>query len=169
MIGAPDDNYRPSKVILSGSWSFSVWQCWRCQYLYGTANGLNAAETSSIYKIAFLGSGYSRVADEFGAALSLGDLNSDGFLDLVIGAPGETINGHNNAGATHILRQRESNKRIRRPIPPPRPRRIHRQRRNKRTLLGGALLITQGDTIIGSPGATISGAANAGAIYYLAS
>ena len=137
--------------------------------MYGTANGLNAAgdqffnqNSSGIAEVA-------QVGDEFGAALSLGDLNSDGFLDLVIGAPGENINGHNNAGATHILYGNANG------ISASGDQFLHLDQdaftgsAETNGHFGGALLITQGDIIIGSPGATISGAANAGAIYYLAS
>ena len=75
------------KLLLSGSWNISMRQCRRCQYFVRNRNGLNAAgdqffnqNSSGIEELAQTG-------DEFGAALSLGDLNSDGFLDLVIGAP----------------------------------------------------------------------------------
>jgi len=41
--------------------------------------------------------------DRFGAALGAGDLNGDGFADLVIGSPGEGIGDLADAGALHIL------------------------------------------------------------------
>lgn len=41
--------------------------------------------------------------DRFGASLSVGDFNGDGFGDLVIGALGESIDAKNLAGATHVL------------------------------------------------------------------
>ena len=94
-------------------------------------------------------------------------MNSDGFLDLVIGAPGETINGHNNAGATHVLYGNANG------ISASGDEILHVDQdaftgsAETNGHFGGALLITQGDIIIGSPGATISGAANAGAIFYL--
>ena len=102
MIGAPDDNYRPSNYYCRVRGTSACGNVGAVNILYGTANGLNAAgdqffnqNSSGIEELAQTG-------DEF-EALSLGDPNSDGFLDLVIGAPGETINGHNDAGATHIL------------------------------------------------------------------
>ena len=87
MIGAPDDNYRPSNYYCRVRGTSACGNVGAVNILYGTTNGLNAAgdqffnqNSSGIEELAQTG-------DEFGAALSLGDLNSDGFLDLVIGAP----------------------------------------------------------------------------------
>ena len=169
VIGAPDDNYRPSNYYCRVRGTSACGNVGAVNILYGTANGLNAAgdqffnqNSSGIEELAQTG-------DEFGAALSLGDLNSDGFLDLVIGAPGETINGHNDAGATHILYGNANG------ISAAGDEILHVDQDaftgNAETNghFGAAVLITLGDIIIGSPGATISGAPNAGAIYYLSS
>ncbi|MGW3313993.1 FG-GAP repeat protein [Streptomyces fungicidicus] len=42
--------------------------------------------------------------DRFGARISVGDVNADGYPDLAVAAPGEDIGGHADAGALHILR-----------------------------------------------------------------
>ncbi len=42
--------------------------------------------------------GYAEAGDGFGSALTVGDFNNDGFDDLVVGAPGESIGSRNNAG-----------------------------------------------------------------------
>ncbi len=41
--------------------------------------------------------------DRFGATLASGDFNGDGFADLAMGAPGETVNGQTEAGAIVVL------------------------------------------------------------------
>ena len=41
--------------------------------------------------------------DRFGAALAADDFNGDGYADLAIGVPNESINGHPNAGSVNIL------------------------------------------------------------------
>jgi len=41
--------------------------------------------------------------DCFGQALAAGDFNNDGYDDLVIGVPGEALNGKDYAGALHVL------------------------------------------------------------------
>ncbi len=41
--------------------------------------------------------------DRFGASVVTGDFNADGYTDLAIGAPGEDIGRHRNAGRVHVL------------------------------------------------------------------
>jgi hypothetical protein len=41
--------------------------------------------------------------DFFGAALAAGDFNNDGFFDLAIGVPGESIGSVAGAGVLHVL------------------------------------------------------------------
>ena len=43
------------------------------------------------------------VGDRLGSALAVGDFNDDGFVDLLVGVPGETVAGFQNAGAAHVL------------------------------------------------------------------
>ena len=166
VIGAPDDNYRPSNYYCRVRGTSACGNVGAVNILYGTANGLNAAgdqffnqNSSGIEELAQTG-------DEFGAALSLGDLNSDGFLDLVIGVPGETINGHNDAGATHILYGNANG------ISAAGDEILHVDQDaftgNAETNghFGAAVGLMSHQLVIGSPGATISGAPNAGAAFY---
>ena len=46
--------------------------------------------------------GYAEAGDEFGAALAAGDFDNDGFDDLVVGVPGESIGSRNNAGLVMV-------------------------------------------------------------------
>ncbi|WP_078869063.1 FG-GAP repeat protein [Streptomyces sp. NRRL B-1347] len=47
--------------------------------------------------------GSGEKGDSFGNELDLGDINGDGNLDLVVGAPGETVDGIEDAGAVTVL------------------------------------------------------------------
>ncbi|MFI2379459.1 hypothetical protein ACH5AO_31060 [Streptomyces sp. NPDC018964] len=49
-------------------------------------------------------SGSMESGDRFGARISVGDVNRDGYPDLAVAAPGEDIDGRADAGAVHILR-----------------------------------------------------------------
>ncbi|GIS33552.1 MAG: hypothetical protein Ct9H90mP5_00010 [Acidimicrobiaceae bacterium] len=40
--------------------------------------------------------------ENFGSAVAAGDFNGDGFDDLIVGSPGESVNGLENAGAIQI-------------------------------------------------------------------
>jgi hypothetical protein len=51
-------------------------------------------------------SGTPESDDWFGASVSAGDVNGDGYKDLAIGAYGETIDGMSYAGVVHVLRGR---------------------------------------------------------------
>lgn len=42
-------------------------------------------------------------ADEFGAALALGDITDDGVLDIAVGARGATVNGKISAGEVYLF------------------------------------------------------------------
>lgn len=69
--------------------------------IYGTPVGLSAVNSRFITR-ASLGQ-QPGVQDVFGTALATGDFNHDGFADLAIGAPGETVSGHAGAGGVHVL------------------------------------------------------------------
>ncbi|MYW68781.1 VCBS repeat-containing protein [Streptomyces sp. SID8379] len=47
--------------------------------------------------------GSSETDDNFGSELDLGDVNGDGHLDLIVGAPGEDLTGGTDTGAAWVL------------------------------------------------------------------
>jgi hypothetical protein len=47
--------------------------------------------------------GMIEAEDHFGTAVAAGDLNGDGFSDLIIGAPDEDVGSQKNAGAVHVV------------------------------------------------------------------
>jgi hypothetical protein len=71
--------------------------------LYGSGNGVDGSR-DQLWSKSTRGVLGSAVADDaFGAALTAGDYDGDGFLDLSIGTPGETRNGQKGSGAVHVL------------------------------------------------------------------
>ncbi|MCB9763601.1 MAG: FG-GAP repeat protein [Alphaproteobacteria bacterium] len=47
--------------------------------------------------------GVTEAYDRFGQATAFGDFNGDGYDDLIVGAPGDTVNGQGSAGAINVL------------------------------------------------------------------
>lgn len=73
----------------------------RVSVWYGAASGpsRSARFTQNTAGVA----GGAERGDRFGASVSAGDVNGDGYRDLAIGAPGETIDGADEAGGVHVL------------------------------------------------------------------
>jgi hypothetical protein len=74
--------------------------------LYGSPTG--PATTVAVTQDSGNVPGSAERGDFFGGELSLGDINGDGKADLVVGAPGENLNGVVNAGALTVLYGSES-------------------------------------------------------------
>ncbi len=71
--------------------------------IYGTSGGLKAKKNQFFTQattgmVGGIGSG-----DLFGSALAAGDFDANGFQDLAIGAPGQTVSGNASAGAVNVL------------------------------------------------------------------
>ncbi len=73
--------------------------------IYGSANGLTATDSEFwTQNSAGLDAGFGAEAgDNFGKAMTAGDFNGDGYVDLAIGAPGEDVFDIANAGAVNVL------------------------------------------------------------------
>jgi hypothetical protein len=67
--------------------------------LYGTGGGLSGTGAQVFTQVG----GASEAFDSFGWALAAGDFNNDGFTDLAVGAPFETVGGAQDAGAVSVL------------------------------------------------------------------
>jgi hypothetical protein len=71
--------------------------------LYGSAAGLTTNGVDVFEQDRGDVQDDSEPSDAFGAALSPGDFNGDGFDDLAVGVPGEEIDGATSAGAVQVL------------------------------------------------------------------
>ncbi len=69
----------------------------------GSANGLTATGDRVFHQDSTGILGSNQPGDRFGAALTTGDFNGDGFADLAIGVPGEDIGGLLNTGRVAVL------------------------------------------------------------------
>ena len=70
------------------------------QVIYGSPNGLSSRDR--IFNQNVLQE-FAEPGDNLGSVLAAGDLNGDGFSDLVAGVPLDDLNGVGNAGVVHIL------------------------------------------------------------------
>jgi hypothetical protein len=71
--------------------------------LYGTAGGLTGVGSQVFTQDSPGMPGVAELGDVFGVALATGDVDNDGFDDLVVGVPGEDLGGVEFGGAVHVL------------------------------------------------------------------
>jgi hypothetical protein len=71
--------------------------------LYGSASGVSVTNNQVFDQFTTGIDDYPESYDHFGYQLEGGDFNGDGYVDLAIGVPGETVNGNANAGMVQIL------------------------------------------------------------------
>jgi disulfide bond formation protein DsbB len=70
--------------------------------VFGSLGGLSAAGNQFVHQEVTGVPSRAAAFDEFGASLSAGDFNNDGFVDLAIGVPHERIMGFDDAGAVDV-------------------------------------------------------------------
>ncbi|MEU9918368.1 FG-GAP-like repeat-containing protein [Streptomyces sp. NPDC051001] len=103
--GYPDLVLGDPRILEHGEWDLSPGNV---SVRYGSPDGLFGSHPQTPDQIFEQGrgglGGSSEVGDQFGADLSLGDVNGDGYLDLAIGSPGESIGDLADAGAVWLLR-----------------------------------------------------------------
>ncbi|MFE0508895.1 FG-GAP and VCBS repeat-containing protein [Streptomyces sp. NPDC058964] len=71
---------------------------------YGSPAGPSTTRTKTITQSTAGVPGVSEKGDQFGARLSAGDVNGDGYADLAVGDPGEAIGSVAKAGSVVLLR-----------------------------------------------------------------
>jgi hypothetical protein len=71
--------------------------------IYGSAAGLTSVGNQMWYQGSPNIIGASEANDRFGAALAAGDFDGDGFTDVAIGVPGESIGTIADAGAVNVI------------------------------------------------------------------
>ncbi|MFI5772169.1 hypothetical protein ACIA74_27315 [Streptomyces sp. NPDC051658] len=75
------------------------------QVLYGSAQGITTAQRPKIFHQDTAGvPGVAENADRFGQSLSIGDVNADGYADVLIGSPEEAVGTRKSAGTAVLLR-----------------------------------------------------------------
>lgn len=71
--------------------------------LYGSSSGVSATRRTVITQNSTGVPGTAEQGDLFGASLAAGDLDGDGYSDLVVGATGESIGDRDSVGSATIL------------------------------------------------------------------
>lgn len=90
-IGAPDDG--EAGAVAAGS----------VTAVFGSPGGLSAAGAVLIHKDSPSIRGVAAAGDRFGHSVATGDIDGDGFVDIVAGVPGDSVSGNAAAGSVAVL------------------------------------------------------------------
>ncbi|WP_369171028.1 hypothetical protein AB5J49_25675 [Streptomyces sp. R28] len=71
--------------------------------VYGSSTGLKTSTRTLITQNTAGVPGAAEAEDAFGSAVTSADLNTDGYADLLIGAPGEDVDGDTNDGTVVVI------------------------------------------------------------------
>gem|GEM_PF-1540494 len=159
ILGVPGDHRCWPHIVVCG-------HVGAIMILYGTANGTTSENDNYWGQRSNGVPGNVGVGDEFGAVVTTGDLNEDGYDDVIIGVPGETVSSYSNAGAVQILYGSASGSTTDGAEMLYASQSAFTGSSQTNGLFGSAIAVIGNDLIIGAPGTTISGLTNAGAIYY---
>ncbi|MGW2521770.1 FG-GAP-like repeat-containing protein [Streptomyces sp. NPDC001617] len=97
------DGYRDIAISAAGTQVGSAQLAGAVVVLYGSSSGVSAAKRTVITQNSAGVPGTAEEQDQFGTSLAAGDLDGDGYSDLVVGAPGEGIGDRDGVGAATIL------------------------------------------------------------------